>query len=285
MNLLQWWRSRILWVPAVVLLAACSASAQPVLRCFPVGPIFEYRWKLLELALAHTGGAGVRLVPASGSITQPRSLILLESGALDVLALGSTAERQMRALPIPVDILKGIIGFRVLLVRRADLERIRRMDDATLRRDLSFGMEQDWADLPIMVAAGLKVEAAAHAENLFGMLSAGRFDAYPRGLNEAIRELADHQAAFPGLALEPSRALYFPYPIYFWVARNRPGLARRIERGLRRALADGSFRRLFTTYHAREILQLKEHPRHVLVLPNPFMPTGTEPDTRWWWPR
>lgn len=35
------------------------------LKYFPVGPIYEYRWKLLELALAHTRdeAASVRLEP------------------------------------------------------------------------------------------------------------------------------------------------------------------------------------------------------------------------------
>jgi len=265
--------------------AARAWGAGPVLRCFPAGPIYQYRWQLLSLALAHTsGGADFRVEPATAEITQKRSLRQLQAGALDVLALGSNPEREAAGLPIRIDILKGIIGYRVFLIRRSDQARLDRMDDATLRREVSFGLQRDWADLPIMEAAGFAVETTSDSENLYRMLAAGRFDAFPRGLNEANRDLAAHQPANPQLALEAHRALYFPYPVYFWVRAGDLELARRIELGLRRAEADGSWRRLFLAAFAREIAQLDRQRRHVLLLSNPFLPTaGAEPDTRWWW--
>jgi hypothetical protein len=263
--------------------AAPLAAAEQVIRCFPVGEIYAYRWKLLELALARGGGA-YRLVPLTDDITQARSFTLLRSGALDVVALGTNAEREAGALPVKIDILKGIVGYRVFLIRGADQARIARMDDAAMRRELAFGLQRGWADLPVEVAAGFAVETAAHYENLFKMLVAGRFDAFPRGLNEAYRDLAAYGKTYPQLALERTRALYFPYPVYFWVSRDRPALARVIERGLKLALADGSFRRLFRSCYAREIALMSKSRRHVLVLDNPFLPAGTSnPDTSWWW--
>ena len=158
------------------------------------------------------------------------------------------------------------------------------MDDATLRRQVAFGLQRDWADLPIMEAAGLAVETSSDAENLFRMLAAGRFDAFPRGLNEASRELAEHRAAYPQLAMEANRALYYPYPVYFWVRPGERALAQRIERGLRRAEADGSWRRLFLSEFAQVIAPLNGRRRHVLRLANPFLASAElEPDTRWWW--
>jgi hypothetical protein len=38
----------------VFALAMPVVAANAVLTYFPTGPIYEYRWKLLELALAHT---------------------------------------------------------------------------------------------------------------------------------------------------------------------------------------------------------------------------------------
>lgn len=261
-----------------------SAAEHP-LRTFPTGSIYEFRWKLLELVLAHgQDGESYRLVPYGEDITQNRSVLLVQSGAIDVIALGTNADREARLLPIRIDILKGIIGYRVFLIRASDQARIAGMDDARLKRELTFGLVSDWADLPIMVADGFAVETASHFENLFEMLAAGRFDAFPRGLNEATRDLAEYQGRYPGLALESSKALYFPYPVYFWVSRERPELARRIERGLRLALADGSFHDLFVTYYSKEIALMRRGRRHVLRLPNPNLPPGTEPpETRWWW--
>jgi len=265
-----------------------GAAGERVFHCFPTGPIYEYRWKLLELALTRTAERDqpFRLAPYAEDITQTRSVSLLQSGAIDVLALGTNAEREAAMLPIRIDILKGIIGFRVFLIRREDQPRIARMDAPALRQQLTFGLLRDWADLPIMVANGFVVEPATRYENLFTMLAAGRFDAFPRGINEVYRDLAENRELHPQLVLEQTKALYFPYPVFFWVSKERPELARRLERGLKLALADGSFKALFTTYYAEEIGLMKKNKRQVLRLANPVLPPGTaDPDTSWWWPQ
>ncbi|MBS1228943.1 MAG: hypothetical protein H6R17_2220 [Proteobacteria bacterium] len=277
---------------ALILASLCLAFVSPAsagettIRYFPAGPIYEYRWKLLELALAHSsnGGESSRLVPFAEDITQNRGVQLLQSGAIDVIALGTNAEREAQMRPIKIDILRGIVGFRIFVIRAADQARIARMDEKTLRRQLIFGLNSQWADLPIMRANGFTVETSPAYEKLFAMLSAGRFDAFPRGLNEAARELEDRKQSYPQLAVEQTKALFFPYPVYFWVSRENTALAQRIERGLKLALADGSFRQLFETYHATEIAQLARNKRQVIRLANPILPAGTaEPDTRWWW--
>lgn len=269
------------------LAATQAAAATAALRYFPVGPIYEYRWKLLELALSRAQGPAeepLRLQPFTEDITQNRGMQLLQSGAIDVIALGTNAEREARMRPIKIDILRGMVGYRLLVIRGADQARITRMDEATLRRELVFGLNSQWADLPVMRANGLAVQTSSSYENLFSMLDAGRFDAFPRGLNEASRELDDRKQSFPNLAVEQSKALFFAYPVYFWVSRDNPALAQRIERGLKAALADGSFRKLFESYHAAEIDMLARSKRHVIRLANPLLPPGTpEPDTRWWW--
>lgn len=267
----------------------CNAStaAPSVLHYFPVGSIYEYRWKLLDLALSHTqlGKEPIRLEPYGEDVTQNRGMQLLQSGAIDVIALGTNEEREQTMRPIRIDILRGIVGYRLLLVRARDQARIAAMDDATLRRQVTFGLNSQWADLPILQANGFSVVTSSGYENLFGMLAAGRFDAFPRGLNEAQRELKERRQQFPQLAIETSRALYFPYPVYFWVSKTNEALARRIERGLQAALADGSFRKLFDSYHAQAIAVVSQEHRHVIQLDNPILPKGAaHPDTSWWWP-
>ena len=278
---------------AIVLFASLLlGSAIPVsagetsIRYFPVGPIYEYRWKLLELALAHApdGEAPFRLVPFAEDVTQNRGMQLLQTGAIDVIALGTNDERESRMRPIKIDILRGIVGFRIFVIRTADQARIARLDGKSLRQQLTFGLNSQWADLPVMRANGFTVETSPSYENLFGMLVAGRFDAFPRGLNEAARELDERKQTYPQLAVEQNKALFFPYPVYFWVAKENTILAQRIERGLKLALADGSFRKLFETYHATEIASLAKEKRQVIRLDNPTLPAGTpDTDTSWWW--
>jgi len=265
-----------------------ARAGQTGIQYFPVGPIYEYRWKLLELALSHTppqhADQPTRLEPFADEITQNRGMQLLQSGVIDVIALGTNAEREARMRPIKIDILRGIVGFRVFVIRAADQARIARMDEQALRQQLTFGLNSQWADLAIMRANGFTVETSSSYENLFGMLAANRFDAFPRGLNEASRELEERKQSYPQLAVEQTKALFFPYPVYFWVNKENTALAQRIELGLKAALADGSFRKLFETYHAAEIAMLAKEKRQVIRLSNPILPPGThEPDTRWWW--
>ena len=263
-------------------------SSEAVIRYFPSGTIYEYRWKLLELALTHTNDIAkpLQLAPFTENVTQNRGLSLLESGAIDVIALGTNAEREAQLLPVKIDILRGIVGFRLLVIRAADQKRITQMDDVSLRKQLMFGLNSQWADRPIMRANGFSVITSSDYENLFVMLAANRFDAFPRGLNEARRELDERKQNYPQLAIEKSRALYFPYPVYFWVNKNNVALAKRIELGLNRSLADGSFRKLFESYHAAEIAAIKKEKRKVILLDNTILPAGNaKPDTSWWWPK
>ncbi|MDU9022725.1 transporter substrate-binding domain-containing protein [Pseudomonas corrugata] len=265
---------------------AQAEDRETTFRYFPSGPIYEYRWKLLELALSHTQATDGRthLVPYGQEASQNRGMELLQTGQIDVIALGTNTERESLMLPIKIDILRGLIGYRLLLIRAADQPRIARMDEQAFREQLTFGLNSQWADVPIMQASGFTVVTSSNYENLFGMLAAKRFDAFPRGLNEAARELEEHKDQYPQLVIENSKALFFPYPVYFWVNKSDTALARRIEHGLNLSLADGSFRKLFETYHAKEISALAKEHRRVIRLANPVLPAGTpEPDTLWWW--
>lgn len=271
------------------LAASCwaAASQTAVVRYYPAGDIYEYRWKLLELALEHTRGSDgpFRLqlgIPAA--VSQDRSIRLLQEGQLDVLAFASNPEREAMLRPVRIDILRGILGYRVFLIRENDQARFARLDEKSLRKDIVLGFNPHWADFAILQANGFKVVEADHYDKMFEMLAMGRFDAFPRGINEAGREVTTFGLQNLGLAVEKSFALYMEFPVYFWVARNNDGLARRIERGLTLALADGSFKALFLRYHAAEIAQIKREKRRVIRLKNPLLPPQTPPvDTSWWW--
>ncbi len=211
------------WLITLILAFSASigqvSAAETTLRYFPSGLIYEYRWKLLELALAQTKAADetVRLLPYGEDVTQNRGVQLMQSGHIDVIALGTNDEREEKMRPVKIDILRGIVGFRLLVIRAGNQPRISRMDEQTLRAQLTFGLNSQWADLPIMRANGFTVVTSSNYENLFEMLSASRFDAFPRGLNEAQRELDERKHSYPQLAVEKTKALFFPFPIYFWV--------------------------------------------------------------------
>jgi len=115
------------------------------------------------------------------------------------------------------------------------------------------------------------------------MLKLKRFDYFPRGINEAWNEIDKKGVNYPELMVEERTALYYPYPVYYFVNKENRELAARIEKGLKIALADGSFKDLFFESHSEIINKANLDDRIIFKLQNPTLPEGTpEPDTSWW---
>ena len=75
------------------------------------------------------------------------------------------------------------------------------------------------------------------------MLAAHRFDYFPRSAREVWAELKTHSDGL--LALDDHLALHYVNATYFFVNKADTALAEALERGLERAIADGSFERIF----------------------------------------
>ncbi len=265
-----------------------AAAATRRLRGYPGGPIYRFRWRVLQLALQHADGAwqGVTVEPVGGeAYTQPRAARMVEAGDIDVACFGVSAQRLQRLRPIRFDIMRGMVGLRYMIIRREDEPRLARLSDADYLHTLRYGLQEQWADVPVMQANGLKLELAVRAERLVGMLSAGRCDALPRGANEVLLEMRAHRGNTPALAVESSRVLYFPFPIYFWVREGNEELAQAIHQGLRRIEKSGELRQLFMTSHAKELAFIRAGRQRVIQLSADALPQPLErPDTSWWWP-
>ncbi len=141
------------------------------------------------------------------------------------------------------NLLKGTNELRFLLVRAAELPRLRGLQGLDELRGLRAGAGTYWSDTLILRADGFTVDTAPKFESLFRMLKAGRFDFIPRTREEIDAELAFH--VNEGFAELPELALQYSQPIYMFVSRERPRLAERLRRGLALAAADGSFDALF----------------------------------------
>jgi hypothetical protein len=115
-------------------------------------------------------------------------------------------------------------------------------------RALQAGAGVNWPSTDVLRANGLPVTTSIAYEYLFPMLQAKRFDYMPRGIYEAWYEQRIHAGA--GLVIDEHLLLHYRLPFYFFVSRDNPALGQRIERGLRAAIADGSFARLFNSVPA-----------------------------------
>ena len=257
------------------------------IRYFQTDLRYQYRIDLLKLALDHTleSHGPYKIAPTTESITQARGIDLLErKEGVDVAFLPTTKERELKLRAIKIPILRGILGYRVLLIHRDDQAKfasIYSLDE--LREHFRGGFGSQWADMAILKQNQLKVVGIAQYESLFSMLEVKRFDYFPRGINEAWKEIELQHASYPHLMVEENLALYYPYPVYFFVHKNNLYLADRINLGLQMALSDGSFKALFMAYHQDFIEQAKLTGRRMFILSNPTLPEDTDsPDTQWW---
>ncbi len=240
---------------------------------------------LLRSALqrTETSHGPFELAQAQTASSEDRQLLDMEQGRLpNVVWASATVEREQRLLPIRIPVRKGLIGHRIALIhrdRQAELRRIRTLDEL---RTYTLGQGPNWPETQMYRQLGFRVHSGSY-EALFRMLVNGRFDLFPRGVNEIFGELAQRQAELPELAVEDSLLIHYPQPYYFFVARSNPLLAERIETGLKRMLRDGSFDAHFWRYHGDAIRQARLGERRLLKLDNPMLPPDTPlADSRLW---
>ncbi len=234
---------------------------------------YDYQIRLLRLALDKAGVA-YRMQPSKVKMEQGRSLLQLEKGKdIDVVWSMTSREREQRLLPVRIPIDKGLIGYRVFLVKQDKLKKFAGVSTLDQLRRFDAGQGTHWPDTKILKANGLTVYGAAAHETLFNMLEADRFDYFPRSITEVWDELAAH----PGrnFVVEPTILLSYPAAAYFFVNKHNTALAHAIESGLQRAMRDGSFEQLFQEYYGEFIRKADLRHRKVIRLRNPLLPYET----------
>ncbi len=278
--------SRLRPLLAVALCAATAAAAAATDVVYPksgstLDSRYEYDWEVLRTALEKTRArfGSFSLRPSASSMTPARASEELQApkGRINLLARATSTELEQQFLPVRLPIDRGLLGYRIFLVRSTDLPRlaaVRTLDDL---RVLRAGLGKDWADVAILRAAGLPVVEGSTYDGLFPMLTAGRFDFFSRAVDEALREYDERQANLPGLAVEPTLLLHYPLPRYFFVRHDAEGrqLGARIAAGLETMLRDGSLKALFYRHKGPMIERAGLRHRRVLQLANPTLPPET----------
>ena len=272
-------------------LAAPCARAEPVLQVVHPAPesALDKRSddliELLRLALqrTQTSHGPFELVPATAAASEDRQLLNMEQGLLPNLVWASaTPDRERRLLPIRIPLRRGLIGYRIAFIhrqRQAEFRRVRTVNDL---RAYALGQGPNWPETQMYRQLGFQVQSGSY-EALFRMLINGRFDLFPRGVNEVFGELASRAHDLPDLALEDSLLIHYVQPYYFFVNRRNTALAQRIEQGLHRMLDDGSFDAHFWRHNGDAIQQAHLGERRRLRLDNPLLPRETPlGDSRLW---
>lgn len=243
---------------------------------------YAFGVSVLDLALSKLGQPYEIVTPGMQHANEARGEMLVIDGSLDLEFLSTTVHRESVMIPVKVPIYRGLLGLRLLLVKpskNARLSEVRNLEDL---RQYVGGHGAHWGDLPVYAANDLRVVTSVIYENLFEMLNIGRFDYFHRGISEIWGELENHPNQF---VVADKVMLFYPHPVYFFVSKHRPVLAKQIQQGLDIAINDGSYKALFQENYIDAINRSDLSSRTLINLKNPVVPPNTESiDTSWWLP-
>lgn len=264
----------------LVLLCGKVCAAEAVWVSYPAPEVagdtrYLYYWSLLGAALEATrqdwGEYRLQQYPIAMSFERVLAEVAGGKGRVNILvrATSRELERQLQPVVLPLD--KGLLGYRIFLTRSDVLPRLAKVHSAEDLKSFSMGQGRAWSDVPILKANGFRVETGGDYQALFRMLAGGRFDLFPRGINEIAGEWAREHPSLPAIVIERQLLLHYPMPRYFFVARTREGqrLASRIELGLKRLVASGEFGRRYRTYKRDVLSGVELSGRRVIEIPNP----------------
>ena len=238
----------------------------------------NYHQQVLALALKKTEHLFGPCEPELVDIFLPSvrlNLHSVENGLVDVVDTTTSRERERRLLPIRIPLLKGLMGYRLLFIREDDQPRFARIKTIEDLQQLVLGHGSDWPDNEVMRANGIKIVTSPDHYTLVRMLQAKRFDAYPRGVQQISVEKSN--LTEEKVSIDRQLVIAYVSPSYFHVAKENKALAKRLEKGLRLAIEDGSFDKLFHSHPliSEALGKLNLGQRRAFYLCNP----GIHPDT------
>ncbi|GGY62354.1 hypothetical protein GCM10011613_02290 [Cellvibrio zantedeschiae] len=190
-------------------------------------------------------------------------------------------EQTLRTIRFPL--MKGLMGYRVLVIRKEDEEKFAKVKTQQDLVKLSAGQGLHWPDTNILRANQFYVLETMAKENLYKMLTAKRFDFFPRGIIEipVEQDLIRSQ----NLMVEPHILLHYPTDLYFFVNKNNDELAARLEKGCAIIFKNGEFEKFFSGYErmTAAIDFLSKHKYLIIELENPLISDETLKASRQYW--
>lgn len=280
---MRWLRNLLLALTTAAALPAAAAGPAIVVT-FPRPESYpdernRYPLRLLEMALKRSDNTyRVQLYPVR--MQQGRALILLQNGeGIDIVSTMTSVEREAHLMPVRIPIDKGLIGWRLLLVNKANAGQLDGVDTIEALRKLKAAQGADWPDTAILRANDLDVYGTSNYESLFKMLESQRIDYFPRSVSEIWKEV-DRR---PTLMVEPNLVLRYPTALFYFVRKGDKQLHADISTGLERMIADGTYEAMFQQHYGPLIKRANLKQRKIIELHNPLKPDLMPTDRKQLW--
>ncbi|QWZ62677.1 hypothetical protein [Aeromonas sp. FDAARGOS 1417] len=265
------------WLIKLCLCLPLLAQAQVLTVKVPSRPVNnldqEYQYKLLELALTHSG-TPFRIQPVELDLNQFTLQQQLSKGkTINVFWMGTSSTLESSLLAVPIPLFRGLEGLRLSFIHADAQEKFNQINTLADLRQMKAAQGVGWADNKILESAGIPTYSGRFS-SLFRLINDGdKVDFFPRAMVEIFAERSELVAQYPNLAIEQHLLIRYPFAQFFFVSPKYPELAKAIQTGLERAYADGSFMQFFRENpKIREALASANLDQRVTIqLPNPDM--------------
>ncbi|MFT4630310.1 MAG: hypothetical protein ACI9WC_001822 [Arenicella sp.] len=236
----------------------------------------SYETELLEACLRVTakdyGTVNLNIDNTNYPLAEDEGNIFHLGADILVTVAGNMKFKGKRKVIIEQALTKGLLGYRLILVRDESLEIFRTLKNETQLKTLAIGIPETWADAELFRQNNYNVVEKGTLDDVFTQLKDGAFDYTALGANEI--EAVFNQRAKPlgGISIQPSLMLYYPFPLVFYVNHRKPALAERIDRALKILIASGEHDQIFDKSYADVVQRLGLKQRRCFKLYNPILP-------------
>jgi len=266
-------------IPGILLISLLSQhlyaeQTAPIVIHYPASDSNPYYYKrvkyfveVLELALSKSNHHYQLEKVTLPFMNESRSKTNIMTNIYDVHWLNAQKALDADLQSIRIPLCKGLSGWRVLFIRpesQPEFSSVKNLNDL---RKYNAGHGNDWPETARYKHLNLPQKLSGSWKGLFYMLKQNRIDY----LSRSALEIYDEEDAFPELHLkvESTLALHYPATYYFYVNKNNQQLATDIQIGLERAIADGSFDKIFNRYFSEKIKRLHLKNRRVIEITTP----------------
>lgn len=224
--------------------------------------------KALEITEAEFGPFHFEYVDIN--MTPSRSLISLKEGQLINTYIGpDTRSWEDNVITIKIPIRLGLLSYRLLLIHKSNLPLFASVKTIEDLSKLNAGLQYDWVTTTVFKENSMKFTTAHKFDSLFEMLKQTRFDYIPRAVYEIYDELNMRKSKLADIIIEPTLALHIPMATYVYVSPQETRLAKRIELGLHKLIANGDIKKILDKYYAKDISRANLKQRKIIHISNP----------------
>jgi len=248
----------------------------------------SYFNNLINLILANTQEKyGKSFITFSQKIEQGRALMQLKNNKdIDIYWAGTSKKREKDLIAIKIPLLKGLLGYRMLIINKnlkSKFDNIKTIDDL---KKLKACQGKYWPDSKILKNSGFKVVENTNYESMFLQVEKNRCDYFPRGVHEIKSEIQIRKEKYKNLIIYDKIIIYYPFPMYFFVSKYKPLLAKRIEDGLNKLIKNGTFlKHLKNHITTKHIFPLKnwQDKAKIFKIKNPYLSENTNYKNNKFW--